>query len=1233
MNTVNKEEQIPALAIKLQGRNLIEASAGTGKTWTLTGILLRLLLEANFQPRQICATTFTRKAASEMRERVEKKMQSLLALARFLAQQKAEDLEFWEDDENFKIRLENQLAIWANNSEKLIAEAAADEIVKHLFLNAAEKGLSFFTDFLRTCDNCEKSLSDMFIGTFDSLCQKWLGEFALETGSSNTETLLEDELYPIQNIVNNGLRKYYSIIEDKKYDLELLINLEKSANDFSTAIKNNLSFFKSDFYDLSLNSKENLSEKLKKYENKIENLNFKGLEKIPANSFEKYRTFINGNSYGFFKNILFVGDNFSTFLQALSQKIIISFDKNPNDNKVKQEKIYAFFKNPELIFKKNYTNLGEEISNLDFFSLLKDCFLNLYEYKLLKEQKSNEVSYELAKTNWQLVKNELPNYLERNGKTIFSEQIAKLNRTLENNQNLAQFIARHYPVMLVDESQDLNAQQTELLKKIYIDCNPDEGFFMPVGDPKQAIYLFRGGDVYNYNFLKTFFAKENTFSLNKSYRTTKVLIDKFNLLYQETINNKKPYFGKNIYYELMTAANNQAEIFENQKELKHPLISFSSKDKEAEWIFIADLVANLLSKRSRFHRKENNQNTVLKASDILILSKTNEQLEKIREQLNQKNIEVEISIKDDYLFSHEIPRILEFLFSGFLEPHNAEYTNALMLSVFFNAKLEEQNLRDNLTKALVEAGRIWQQRGLSAAFNYFCSEMKIWQRLATYQDKKMRYLLDLRLINQILPNFERQLLPQEVLEKWREFLINPTLAAYKADEIENENCVRLMTLHGSKGLEAPIVIVAGLSNSKNNFNKEIFKSYFDENSQKRVIYTPEAGKEIAEQGEVQSEEEQARLLYVALTRARELLFIAQRNEKGLKVLDSLNIKDKTININNADEILLEEEFLKSPNLEENFNENKIFKEDKNKTNFIGWKKSSFTSLVSNSQEANLAIDSKDFEIENPEDIKPELEEESLNLRQFSFSRGTAAGSFLHKVLETWQEEAKRRWDKKITEEDKFLEKKKYINILRRRFGLSINSQVEEEINGELVDWIEKINNSKLISGANLNLIPKHQKACEMGFTLLANSYSFFPTQKINELFKKWGKNFALEKISTPIAFLRGEIDLCYQWKDKFYIVDYKSNHLGNRAEDYRPEKLALAMDEHGYWLQALIYQTALHRHLKNRLKNYEMAKHLAPVEYFFIRAAGVAKGEGHLKIEIPNEIVLIFDELISSPKE
>lgn len=80
----NKTEEPPAIRIKLNGKYLIEASAGTGKTWTLTGIVLRLLIEAKRAPEHIIATTFTRAAAAEMRQRIHDRLVDFYQLLQWL---------------------------------------------------------------------------------------------------------------------------------------------------------------------------------------------------------------------------------------------------------------------------------------------------------------------------------------------------------------------------------------------------------------------------------------------------------------------------------------------------------------------------------------------------------------------------------------------------------------------------------------------------------------------------------------------------------------------------------------------------------------------------------------------------------------------------------------------------------------------------------------------------------------------------------------------------------------------------------------------------------------------------------------------------------------------------------------------------------------------------------------------------------------------------------------------
>ena len=105
MNTTT--EPTPALEIPLEGRALIEASAGTGKTWTLTGIILRLLIEGGYPPREIIATTFTRKAAAEMQQRVHKRLHALRENLKAIAARYRAEETVLNDDDGLATRLDD----------------------------------------------------------------------------------------------------------------------------------------------------------------------------------------------------------------------------------------------------------------------------------------------------------------------------------------------------------------------------------------------------------------------------------------------------------------------------------------------------------------------------------------------------------------------------------------------------------------------------------------------------------------------------------------------------------------------------------------------------------------------------------------------------------------------------------------------------------------------------------------------------------------------------------------------------------------------------------------------------------------------------------------------------------------------------------------------------------------------------------------------------------------------
>ena len=205
MNTTT--EPTPALEIPLEGRALIEASAGTGKTWTLTGIILRLLIEGGYPPREIIATTFTRKAAAEMQQRVHKRLHALRENLKAIAARYLAEETVLNDDDGLAIRLDD-----------IIGGSGGDLINRHLILNAVAKhGLDGLIAIFSRVESLQARLDELFIGTIDSLCQRWLAEFALETG--NDERLQINENSPaLEETIHDTLRRL--LHENHQHDPE-----------------------------------------------------------------------------------------------------------------------------------------------------------------------------------------------------------------------------------------------------------------------------------------------------------------------------------------------------------------------------------------------------------------------------------------------------------------------------------------------------------------------------------------------------------------------------------------------------------------------------------------------------------------------------------------------------------------------------------------------------------------------------------------------------------------------------------------------------------------------------------------------------------------------------------------------------------------------------------------------------------------------------------------------------
>ena len=171
--------------------------------------------------------------------------------------------------------------------------------------------------------------------------------------------------------------------------------------------------------------------------------------------------------------------------------------------------------------------------------------------------------------------------------------------------------------------------------------------------------------------------------------------------------------------------------------------------------------------------------------------------------------------------------------------------------------------------------------------------------------------------------------------------------------------------------------------------------------------------------------------------------------------------------------------------------------------------------------------------------------------------------------------------------------------------------------------ITEVLSTGLLSGPScfcLKDIAGNCRINEMEFMFPAEQFRMSKIQKAMELSESPACDYApkLSALSNSdfTGFLKGFIDLVILYQGKWYIIDYKSNDLGDTYDHYSPECINRAMTDHHYFLQYYIYTMALHRYLTLRVKGYDYDSHFGGVLYLFIRG---------MHPELGPEIGIFFD--------
>ncbi|MEZ7502271.1 UvrD-helicase domain-containing protein [Psychrobacter sp. Arc29] len=1410
-----KEEVPPAVAVALTGRHLIEASAGTGKTWTLTGIVLRLLIEARRAPEQIIATTFTRAAAAEMRQRIHDRLVEFYQLLQWVNNLSADTSnkdnlypnllqilpdsgdnnnnkgkpevndssidsnaqtdvdEFNQDREHDKQIATKKRAKIKEAREKWLKEQAKharldtimqDPINLHLVGYLLDHVYSYpMAEAIRRTALVLTTLDKLFVGTLDSLAQKWLKEYSSETGHQQGMAIIEDSSIEqvTDSIIHDELRQFQSRLYHEQPKLYALMDQQgklTAVGDHKKFVSRSLNFISAPIDEIKLDQGFDF-DAYEKLIHEFAQLDLADIQPYLNPDYRKSQGF-NGRS-----NLFKQFDALVDVHQKIAQyQLAFNSHLNERDNKILTALQDARYPNEDGKIK-NF-NKDREKEHQTLFEL--ETINKLMALLDMVEGLNQHILLVLANLNRHIVlavRNRLPVILEERGETTFSLQMVRLNQALTGRQGdkLARYIRHHYPIALIDESQDINGEQAIMIESIYLPKSKrkqsdndkqsttkksNHEFLLLVGDPKQAIYGFRGGDVTNYNYMKAQFDKSTIWTLNTNRRSTLSLINALNCWFgiptATTAENKLAQLGSGIYYQHSKAAKEQSKLswFKDSGAKDSSLVTdvlsaqpvsvlHLPNGKEAEldydeYEITARHIAILLSSGQTLNDQP------IQPSDIGVLARTKKDLKQVEDELVKLGMPT-LTTSDVSIFETIMAEDVAALLSAMLYPYRHDMINRVLTSHLYGLSIKDikammtdhesgvvdsddrlnsinlnssdvQNIEhkksyQDFITYLKEGAQRWQHFGILSALHYLLDKSPIqsqgvWQALAAHPEGD-RHIMDLRHVMDVLAQYGLGMGEHELLAWFRQHIeAAPNSDWAKQYPLPTESGVQLMTIHKSKGLEFPIVYVLGMGDaSRKSGNKEDYGLYLynaqqapsalvQQSTQGQSIgnqrrFSPLQGSATVEDyyTDIETKEgfdELRRLGYVAFTRASEQLYVVLRdpsNKTGFELKPAFYWFDSPeAKFELPDRLKGTIGMLRGRNINEFYDihytktvtstDTKLTIEPTTeaieyvpfaevmKTNyFYGWAKTSFTALARQLDESTQAMAVVDERIDDAIDIDmadaavslepypnssldsdtslEKVDEISLKSEEdirFTFVKGANAGTFLHEIFEKIDFKNKSQWSGVI---DRAVSSYQLPLVYSSAEHQSRRSQGKREGEGDLfhldsidtakhealIAWIEEVLRTPLLaSNQPLYALDAGQRFAELEFNMGLSER--FKTEDISKLFQQYlpdetdkHVNLVPQNRTHLYRYLRGEIDLVYEYAGKYYVVDYKSNFLGNSLSDYNEGTLKKAMSKAGYWLQAAIYQVALHRFLSMRIADYvgNEAKYLGAVEYVFLR--------------------------------
>ncbi|EPQ7011606.1 exodeoxyribonuclease V subunit beta [Klebsiella pneumoniae] len=1146
-------ESLDPLRLPLIGERLIEASAGTGKTFTIAALYLRLLLglggEAAY-PRaisveELLVVTFTEAATEELRGRIRSNIHEL------------------------------RIACLRGESDNPLYSALLAEI--------ADKD-----DAAKTLLLAERQMDEAAVFTIHGFCQRMLSLNAFESGMLFEQQLIEDESrLRYQACADFWRRHCYPLTRDIaavihdvwKGPRDLLKSLDRWLQGEAPQLKSPPA------------PNETLAERHQQIIARIDSLKQQWREQVGEiegvleNSGLDRRKFNRGNQGKWMEKV-----------NAWAQEETLSYQLPDALEKFAQS------------FLLERTKAGGEPPVHPLFSAVESLLASsLTLTDLVLARAMVEIRDAVAREK------------RRRGELGFDDMLSRLDEALrgDSGETLASAIRQRFPVAMIDEFQDTDPQQYRIFRRIW--RRQPETALLLIGDPKQAIYAFRGADIFTYMKARGDVAAHYT--LDTNWRSSPGMVGSVNRLFSLSDN---PFMFHEIpFLPVKAAAKNKGLRF---------TVDAADVPAMNVWLMPGDTVgsgdyqtfmAQLCATQIRDWLSAGQQGRALlwrgetsrpvQASDITVLVRNRLEAAQVREALQTLGIpSVYLSNRDSVFETLEAQELLWLLQAVLAPERENTLRSALATSMFGLTALDIENLNqdeqawDALVEEFSEYRQIWRQRGVMPMLRALMTARHIAENLLATRGGERR-LTDILHISELLQEAASQLESEHALVRWlAQHIAEPdSNAASQQMRLESDkHLVQIVTIHKSKGLEYPLVWLPFIAR----FRKQDQAFYHDRETFAAVLDLgqDEASLELAEAERLA---EDLRLLYVALTRA------VWHCSLGVAPLSSRKSGNSDFHLSALGRLLQAGEAMDAAGLAArlaDFCHGDIALQIPGELDLTPWQAPAATIPRLSARELQRRI-ADDWRVTSysglqqhgfsgGQDLLPRLDVDAAGvgevveepqLTPHQFPRGAAPGTFLHSLFEEldFTQPVPEGW-------------------MAEKLQLS---GFDAQWAPVLTDWLGGVLKTRLPGpDIALNQLAARDKQVEMAFYLPIAQ--LLTPERLDALIRQYDP---LSADTPPLDFrqvrgmLKGFIDLVFRHEGRYYLLDYKSNWLGEDREAYTRPAMEQAMRAHRYDLQYQLYSLALHRYLRHRLADYDYDRHFGGVIYLFLRGMdGQEGGQG-----------------------